>query len=81
MKMESLSFNEAVEKLAARAGVRIPVREEAVGPEQAERLKLKELLELAAATPPVSTILMMFTRAYSWAGFRLQAKRPPLWAR
>ena len=49
MKMESLSFTEAAEKLAQRAGVRLVKREEAVGPAEVERLKLKELLELAAA--------------------------------
>lgn len=49
MKMESLSFTEAAEKLADRAGVKIVKREEALGPADQERLKLKELLELAAA--------------------------------
>ena len=49
MKMESLSFAEAAEKLAGRAGVRIEPAAEALGPAQQERLKIKELLELAAA--------------------------------
>ncbi|MDD5656877.1 MAG: DNA primase [Elusimicrobia bacterium] len=48
MKMESLSFSEAVEKLAGRAGVKIVKSDEPMGPAEAERLKLKELLELAA---------------------------------
>ncbi len=45
-KIENLSFGEAAEKLAARVGVRIESTE--LGPEQKERLKLKELLEFAA---------------------------------
>jgi len=49
MKMESLSFTEAAEKLAGRAGVKIVKSEEALGPAEQERLKIKELLELAAA--------------------------------
>ena len=49
MKMESLSFTEAAEKLAERAGVKIVRKEEALGPVEQERLKIKELLELAAA--------------------------------
>jgi DNA primase len=48
MKMESLSFIEAAEKLAGRAGVKIVKNEEALGPAEQERLKIKELLELAA---------------------------------
>mgnify|MGYP001558758781 CR=1 FL=1 len=46
MKMENLSFSEAVEKLAQRAGVKIEAAE--LGPAERERLKLKELLEYAA---------------------------------
>jgi DNA primase len=49
MKMESLSFTEAAEKLADRAGVKIVKSEEALGPAEQERLKIKELLELAVA--------------------------------
>jgi DNA primase len=49
MKMESLSFTEAAEKLAARAGVEIVRKEEPLGPADAEKLKIKELLETAAA--------------------------------
>ncbi|MCX5794338.1 MAG: DNA primase, partial [Elusimicrobia bacterium] len=49
MKMESLSFTEAAEKLAGRAGVKIVKSEEALGPAEQERLKIRELLELAAA--------------------------------
>ncbi len=48
-KMESLSFTEAAEKLAERAGVKIVKTSEALGPAEQERLKIKELLELAAA--------------------------------
>ncbi|MBI5239799.1 MAG: DNA primase [Elusimicrobia bacterium] len=48
MKMESLSFTEAAEKLAERAGVKIVKKEEALGPAEQERLKIRELLELAA---------------------------------
>jgi DNA primase len=47
MKLENLSFTDAVEKLAARAGVKIETQEE-LGPEAKERLKLKELLAYAA---------------------------------
>lgn len=47
MKLENLSFTEAVEKLAERAGVKI-VETETLGPEAKERLKLKEVLEFAA---------------------------------
>ncbi|MDD5628761.1 MAG: DNA primase, partial [Elusimicrobia bacterium] len=49
MKMESLSFPEALERLAERAGVKLVGRQEALGPAEVERLKMKELLELAAA--------------------------------
>ncbi|MFA6004017.1 MAG: DNA primase [Elusimicrobiota bacterium] len=48
MKMESLNFMEAAEKLAERAGIKIEKREEALGPAEAERLKIKELLDLSA---------------------------------
>lgn len=47
MKLENLGFMEAVEKLAAKAGVPI-VQTETLGPEQKERLKLREVLEFAA---------------------------------
>lgn len=46
MKLENLSFTEAVEKLAERVGVTI-TKADALGPEQKERLKLKEALEFA----------------------------------
>ncbi len=46
MKLEGLGFMEAVEKLAERVGVNL-VKAEALGPEQKERLKLKEVLEWA----------------------------------
>ncbi len=49
MKMESLNFMEAAEKLAGRAGIEIVKKDQVLGPADAERLKLKELLELAAA--------------------------------
>ena len=48
MKIENLSFTEAAEKLAEKAGVKIAVSEDVLGPEQKERLKIKEVLELAA---------------------------------
>lgn len=47
MKLENLSFTEAVERLAEKAGVKI-VQTETLGPEAKERLKLKEVLEFAA---------------------------------
>lgn len=49
MKMESLSFMEAAEKLAGRAGVALVKNDDPLGPADKERLRLKELLELAAA--------------------------------
>ena len=48
MKIENLSFTEAAEKLAGKAGVKLAIAEDALGPEQKERLKIKEVLELAA---------------------------------
>jgi DNA primase len=48
MKIEHLSFMEAAEKLAGKAGVKLEATEEAFGPEAKERLRLKELLEFAA---------------------------------
>jgi DNA primase len=48
MKMESLSFSEAVEKLAERVGVKIAPSAEALGPAEKEKLRLRELLSLAA---------------------------------
>jgi DNA primase len=48
MKIESLSFTEAAEKLAQKAGVAIAPSGEALSPLEKERLKIKELLELAA---------------------------------
>lgn len=47
MKIENLSFMEAAEKLAERAGVKIETQED-IGPEAKERLKLKALLDFAA---------------------------------
>lgn len=46
MKLENLGFTEAVEKLAARAGVKLEAQE--LGPAEKEKLKLKDLLSLAA---------------------------------
>jgi len=46
MKMENLSFPEAVEKLAHRAGVKL-ARAEGMGPREKEILRLKEALEFA----------------------------------
>lgn len=48
MKIEHLSFMEAAEKLAGKAGVKLEPVEENFGPEAKERQKLKELLEFAA---------------------------------
>ncbi len=48
MKSESLSFMEAAEKLAARAGVTIEADRE-LGPQDKERIKLREANEFAAA--------------------------------
>ena len=47
MKIENLSFSEAVEKLADRVGIKIETQEE-LGPEAKERLKLKIVLDFAA---------------------------------
>ena len=47
MKIENLSFMEAAEKLADRAGVKLEQKED-LGPEARERLKLKALLAFAA---------------------------------
>jgi DNA primase len=47
MKIENLSFSDAVEKLAERAGVKIQ-KEDDLGPEAKERLKLKALMDFAA---------------------------------
>jgi len=48
MKIENLSFMEAAEKLAGKAGIKLEQKDEVFGPEQKERLKFKELLEFAA---------------------------------
>jgi|CXWL01.1.fsa_nt_gi DNA primase len=48
MKSESLSFMEAAEKLASRAGVTIEADRE-LGPQEKERIKLREANEFAAA--------------------------------
>lgn len=47
MKMEGLSFPEAVEKLADRAGVKIQQDRRELTPEQKERAALREALEFA----------------------------------
>src|SRR5208282_1683273 len=44
MKMENLSFSEAVEKLAHRAGVSIAPAHESLSPKDKEVLKLREAL-------------------------------------
>src|SRR5271167_3421435 len=44
MKIESLSFSEAVEKLAQRTGVAIAPTAESLGPREKEVLKLREAL-------------------------------------
>jgi DNA primase len=47
MKAENLQFMEAVEKLAARVGVKVEADRE-LGPQEKERLKMREALEFAA---------------------------------
>jgi DNA primase len=47
MKMEGLEFPEAVEKLAARAGVTLPKHRQEASPAQLERKRLVEALERA----------------------------------
>jgi len=47
MKTENLSFTEAAEKLAARVGVKVEASKE-LGPQDRERLRMKEALEFAA---------------------------------
>src|ERR1041385_2390714 len=47
MKVENLSFVGAAEKLAGRAGVKVEPQQ-ALGPQDKERLRLKEALEFAA---------------------------------
>jgi DNA primase len=47
MKTENLSFTEAAEKLAARVGVKVEAQKE-LGPQDRERLRMKEALEFAA---------------------------------
>lgn len=47
MRMEGLSFPEAVEKLAERAGVKIQQERRELTPEQKERAALREALEFA----------------------------------
>ncbi|MBI4056446.1 MAG: DNA primase [Elusimicrobia bacterium] len=47
MKIENLSFSEAAQKLAERAGVRWEAARESLGPRERERLVLKEILEFA----------------------------------
>jgi DNA primase len=48
MKTENLTFVEAIEKLAARVGVKVEPSQ-ALGPQDKERLRMKEALEFAAA--------------------------------
>ena len=48
MKLENLSFMEAVEKLAERTGVKIEKSAEALGPAEREKLKMREALEFAS---------------------------------
>ncbi|MBI3551762.1 MAG: DNA primase [Elusimicrobia bacterium] len=48
MKLENLSFMEAAEKLAGKAGIKIEPADDNFGPEQKERLRLKEALAFAA---------------------------------
>ncbi len=48
MKIENLSFVEAAERLAARAGVKVEPAQ-ALSPQDKERLRMKEALEFAAA--------------------------------
>jgi DNA primase len=47
MKTENLTFVEAAEKLAARVGVKVEASQ-ALGPQDKERLRMKEALEFAA---------------------------------
>jgi DNA primase len=47
MKTENLSFVESIEKLAARVGVKVEASQ-ALGPQDKERLRMKEALEFAA---------------------------------
>jgi DNA primase len=47
MKTENLSFTEAAEKLAARVGVKVEAQKE-LGPQDRERLRMKEALEFAS---------------------------------
>ncbi|MFI5344889.1 MAG: DNA primase [Elusimicrobiota bacterium] len=47
MKTENLSFVESIEKLAARVGVKVEPTQ-ALGPQDKERLRMKEALEFAA---------------------------------
>jgi len=47
MKIEGLSYVEAVEKLAERAGVRLVRPERALDPQEKERLSLRRVLEFA----------------------------------
>ena len=47
MKTENLSFVESIEKLAARVGVKVEATQ-ALGPQDKERLRMKEALEFAA---------------------------------
>jgi DNA primase len=49
MKIENLSFTEAAEKLAARVGVIFKPLERSLGPEEKERLKIRELLDFAVS--------------------------------
>jgi len=48
MKTENLSFVESIEKLAARVGVKVEPAQ-ALGPQDKERLRMKEALEFAAS--------------------------------
>lgn len=47
MKMDGLSFTDAVRKLAERAGVPLPSGSDALGPKERERLELREALAFA----------------------------------
>lgn len=47
MKMENLTFPEAVAKLAERAGVRLAEQDRTLGPQEKERLRLRNALEFA----------------------------------
>jgi len=48
MKLEGLTFPEALEKLGERVGIRVEFKRRPETPEEKERVKLKELLESAA---------------------------------